>query len=80
MKLTAKIVPYSSVVGQSVALHDEAGAVVAIVIISIPDPSRNYKDTARPIAEQIKAAFLSPRERLANLRSAFAENDIPFPA
>lgn len=52
-ELTAKLVPYSSVVGQSVALHDKAGATVAVVMISVPSPSLDYKTTAQPIAEKI---------------------------
>jgi hypothetical protein len=57
MKLTAKVVPYSSVVGSSVTLHDEAGAVVAIVMVSVPRPSLDYKEVASPIIEKIAAAF-----------------------
>lgn len=52
-KLMAKAVPFSSVVGQSVALHDRSGAVVALVMISVPNPSISYKETAVPIAQRI---------------------------
>jgi len=63
MKLTAKSVPYSSVVGGSVAIHDEKGAVVALIMVSIPDPSRDYKATATPIIEHIvKAMNADPLE------------------
>jgi len=57
MKLTAEKVAYSSVVGGSVAVHDAAGAVVAIVMVSVPDPGRDYKATAMPILDHIVKAF-----------------------
>jgi ribosomal protein S17E len=57
MKLTPKIVPYSSIVGSSVALHDEAGAIAAIVMVTVPRPGLNYKEVATPIIETIAAAF-----------------------
>jgi hypothetical protein len=57
MKLTSKIVPYSSVVGSSVALHNESGQVVAIVMVTVPSPSFPYKETAAPIIEKIAKAF-----------------------
>jgi hypothetical protein len=55
--LTATLVPYSSVVGQSVSLQDETGRVVALVMITVPSPAFDYKTTAIPIAERIVAAF-----------------------
>lgn len=55
--LTAKIVPHSSVVGGSVAVHDERGAVVALLAVMVPDPSRDYKETATPIIQHIANSF-----------------------
>jgi hypothetical protein len=57
MKLTAKIVPNSSVVGSSVAFHDEKGAVAALCIITVPNPTFDYEEIAIPLAQQIAAAF-----------------------
>lgn len=48
----AKVVPYSSVVGASVSVEDARGAV-ALIIISVPQPSIPYKETALPLAEEI---------------------------
>lgn len=55
--LKAEIVPYSSVVGSAVSLQNEAGVMVALIMISVPNPSFDYKATALPIAERIVAAF-----------------------
>ena len=57
MKLRAKSVAYSSVVGSSVSLLDENGRVVALVMISVPNPKIDYRSTAEPILEKIVAAF-----------------------
>lgn len=57
MKLTAKPVAYSSVVGSSVSLLDENGQIVALVMISVPNPKIDYRSTAEPIIEKIVAAF-----------------------
>lgn len=59
MKLTASIVPYSSVVGSSIKLCDETGMVVALLIISIPNPSLDYKPTAKEVGETVVAALTS---------------------
>lgn len=56
-KLTAKAVPHSSVVGGSVAIHDAKGAVVALIMVSVPDPGRDYKATATPIIDHIVKSF-----------------------
>ena len=55
--LTAKVVPYSSIVGQSVTLHDETGKVIAMLIISVPNPDVPFKETAIPLAERIAGYF-----------------------
>lgn len=57
MKLTAKPVAYSSVVGSSVSLLDESGQIVALVMISVPNPKIDYRSTVEPIIEKIVAAF-----------------------
>jgi hypothetical protein len=51
------VVPYSSIVGQSIAAHDQHGAVFAQASISIPRPSLDYKDNAVPLAEQMSRAL-----------------------
>lgn len=53
MKLRAKVVAYSSVVGQSVMLTDETGRVVAILAVRIPSPSYPYPETAKEVARII---------------------------
>lgn len=65
----AKIVPFSSVVGQSVMLTDETGAVVAHISISIPSPSYPYRETAGEVACIIETAInRPPSEQIKNLR------------
>lgn len=65
----ARIVPFSSVVGQSVMLTDETGAVVAQLSISIPSPSYSYRETADEIACIIETAINHPpSEQLKTLR------------
>jgi hypothetical protein len=65
----AKITPFSSVVGQSVMLTDETGAVVAQLSISIPDPSKPYRETAAEIARIIELAInVHPTEEVKRLR------------
>lgn len=77
MSFTAKLTPYSSVVGQGVTIFDERGQIAAQIAILVPDPGRNYKETANAVAKQIMIGFLSGKERLDNLKRAFAENNIP---
>jgi hypothetical protein len=77
----AKIVPFSSVVGQSIMLTDETGAVVAQLSISIPDPRYPYRETAEEIACIIATAISEPptalvkklRVRLAKLMAEEAK-------
>lgn len=58
MKLTAKMVSYSSVVGQCVMIQDElSGAVVAHLSVRVPSPAFDYKETAVDVAERVVAAF-----------------------
>lgn len=56
----AKAVPYSSVVGQSVTLHNEDGAVLALLMISVPNPQFDYRTTADLVTEHLLRAFNSP--------------------
>lgn len=58
MKLTAKMVPYSSVVGQSIMIQDEiSGMVVARLSVRIPSPALDYEETAIDVAKRVVAAF-----------------------
>jgi len=79
MSFTAKLTPYSSVVGQGVTVFDERGKIAAQIAILVPDPSRDYKETASAIAKQIMVGFLTGKERLDNLKRGFAENGISGP-
>lgn len=56
-KLTWKPGAYSSVVGTSVVAYDESGAVFALLPVSIPRPSMDYKSNAVPLAERAAAAL-----------------------
>jgi hypothetical protein len=70
----AKIVPFSSVVGQSVMLTDETGAVVAQLSISVPNPSYPYRETAEEIACIIETAINEPpSEQVKRLRVRLAK-------
>lgn len=83
MNLKAKEVPYSSVVGSSVSLVNDAGAVVALIMISVPNPQFDYKSTAAPIIEKITATFCpsSPTESVeARLRAILAVLNSVAPA
>lgn len=53
MKLTASVVPYSSVVGSSIKMCDETGKVVALLIVSIPNPEFEYKATAKIVTDDV---------------------------
>lgn len=53
MKLTAERVRTSSVVGSSVSLQNEQGAVVALLLIMVPSPAFPYRETAEPIADKL---------------------------
>lgn len=57
MKLSAQPVPYSSVVGSGIMLCDEGGAVVAQLAVMVPDPGRDYQETAKEVTRQIVEAF-----------------------
>lgn len=59
-KYTAKKVPFSSIVGQSVTLREGEGPVEAQIIISVPNPRFEYKETAVPIADQLVEWFNAP--------------------
>jgi hypothetical protein len=65
MNLRAELVPYSSVVGRSVSLQAESGAVAALVMISVPNPSFPYRETAEPVAQRIVEAFSPSQKRPA---------------
>lgn len=70
----AKTVPFSSVVGQSVMLTDETGAVVAQISISIPSPAYSYRETAEEIACIIETAINQPpTEEVKRLRVRLAK-------
>ena len=57
MKLRAKPIVYSSIVGSSVSLCDESGQIIALVMISVPNSKIDYRSTAEPIIEKIVAVF-----------------------
>lgn len=56
-RLTATLVPYSSIVGSSISIQNEAGAVVAILMITVPSPRFDYRETAEKVAAQVLKAF-----------------------
>lgn len=60
MKYKARKVPYSSIVGQSVTIHDETGAVVAQVAIMVPLPGTDRMKVATDIADAIVNALGEP--------------------
>ena len=64
MNLTAKKVPFSSVVGQIVTLHDQAGAVVAQLSIHGIRTDLPYRETADDIADLIVMSFNDEPERV----------------
>lgn len=71
----AKIVPFSSVVGQSVVLTDETGAAVAQISISIPSPSYPYRETAEEVACIVETAINEPpTEQVKKLRAALSQS------
>jgi hypothetical protein len=57
MKLTAKKVPYSSVVGQSVMLQDETGRVVCQLAILSPIGEGDYRTVSGKYADAVCEAF-----------------------
>lgn len=57
MKLRAKLVPYSSVVGQSVMLVDETGRCVATLAVRVQDHRKDPKEAAQEIAREIVRAM-----------------------
>ena len=62
MKITAKKVPFSSIVGQSVVLHDEAGKVVCQLAILNPSGEGDYRQRAEKYADLLVSLF-SPADR-----------------
>jgi hypothetical protein len=55
MIATARAVPYSSVVGQSITLHDEDGLDIAqLVVLGVP-PGMDPEATVRAIAHEVVA-------------------------
>lgn len=72
-KLTAKAVPHSSVVGGSVAIHDAKGAVVALIMVSVPDPGRDYKATAPTYWDDLHQRAEGPEECAAADMSYWGE-------
>jgi uncharacterized protein YhfF len=62
MFLTAKKVPYSSVVGQTVTLHDEKGAAVCQLAIMNVRIDLDYKSVAEDIATLICLHFNTPEK------------------
>jgi hypothetical protein len=63
MKMTAKIVPYSSVVGSSITLHAESGFTVCqISLLNVIPPKFRFtpelhRDASTRIAEWVAAAL-----------------------
>jgi hypothetical protein len=63
MKITAKVVPYSSVVGSSVTLHAESGMTICqLSLLSVIPPSFTFtpelhKQTSTRIAEWVARAL-----------------------
>ena len=57
MKLKAKMVPHSSVVGSSISVQDETGKMVALLTILVPNPDLDYKTTAKTVSDTICAAL-----------------------
>lgn len=70
MKLTASVVPYSSVVGSSIKMCDETGKVVALLIISIPNPEFEYKATAQIVADNVMWRRLAKRPVAFRIKNA----------
>ena len=69
MKIVSiNVVPWSSVVGQSVTMHDEAGRCVASLNVRTHD-GQDPKKGARAAAERIAEAFnaLSEKEAVDDL-------------
>lgn len=59
MARKVSITPYSSVVGTSIQVSDERG-VVAIIMISVPQPRLDYREIALPLAQEIADALKAP--------------------
>lgn len=55
--LKASVVPYSPVIGQSVAIVDLNGRVVAHLAVRVSSPSFEYEPTAKTVAEEIVKRF-----------------------
>lgn len=70
--LKAGLTPHSSVVGTSVALVSKDGPIVALLMVSIPNPQFDYKATALPIAEKI-AELWNTRPRESQLEAEIAD-------
>lgn len=70
--LKAGLTPYSSVVGTSIALVSKDGPIVALLMVSVPNPQFDYKATALPIAKEIVELW-NTRARLAELEAEIAK-------
>ena len=57
IKLTAQKVPFSSIVGQVVTLHDPSGAVVCQLGIHGVRMDLDYRETAEAVADALCDAF-----------------------
>lgn len=57
MTLTPRLIPWSSIVGSGIELCDETGAVVALLIITIPNPEFESKTTAELVGKLVVAAL-----------------------
>ena len=70
--LKAELTPYSSVVGTSIALVSKDGPIVALLMVSVPNPQFDYKATALPIAKEIVELW-NARPREAALEAEIAD-------
>ena len=84
MKITAKVVPYSSVVGSSVTLHAESGMTICqLSLLSVIPPNFTFtpelhKQTSTRIAEWVASAINGAAEfdaasALENSKAALAD-------
>lgn len=63
MKLTAKKVPFSSIVGQSVTLHDASGRAVCQLAILNPQGDGEYKQRSEQYADLLVALFAAQNQK-----------------
>lgn len=70
MTLTARKVPYSSIVGASLMLHDDAGRVVGqLAIVGVGGAGDDYRARSEAVAEQVVRAF-EARAEIAKMQTA----------